>query len=336
MTEGRALGRLEKPLTLGGKRLKNRVVVPPMADFGATGRDGLVNERHISHYRAFAEGGAGLVIIEACAVSEMKETRGTIGLYDDRFIPGLSRLAEAARAKGAAALVQLLHSGLDIMPEKAIAEIPRERFLAYKADFVSAAVRCQKAGFDGVDLHAAHGFYLNQIVQTSGRDDEYGGSFENRVRILRELVGEIKAACGVGFVVGVRFGSDEKDELLAIAEAIEEAGGDLPDVSWGYGDGLPAPAGFGYSDTVYMASLVKERAGIPVIAVGDITSGERAESILQNGYGDMVAVGRGHLCDPAWAGKVLAGRPVNPCLHCRRCLWYVDGRKCPARRKAAK
>lgn len=300
-----------------------------MADFGATASDGLVNERHIRHYGAFAAGGAGLIVVEACAVSGMSETRNTIGLFSDRCIPGMGLLARAAKANRAVALVQLLNAGLHIMPEKEIAQIDRKKFLRYKADFISAAVRCRQAGFDGVQLHAAHGFYLNQIVETSARTDEYGGSFDNRIRIIRELIAEIKSACGKDFIVSVRFGNRNMRELVKTAETIETAGGDILDVSTGSSEYRGVPADFPFDERIYAALLVKKIAGIPVVCVGNITPGEQAEQILAADFADMAAVGTGHLCDPAWARKVLSGEIPNPCRNCRTCMWFVDGSKCP-------
>lgn len=322
--------KLASSFIVNGKTIKNRVVVPPMADFGMTANDGLVNERHVQHYGAFASGGAGLIIIEACTVSNMNEPRNTIGVFDDSCIPGMSALAKAVKLNQSVALVQLLNSGLSIMQEKTISEISREKFLAYKADFISAAVRCKNAGFDGVELHAAHGFYLNQIIETSTRADEYGGSFENRIRIVQELITEIKAICGKDFIVAVRFGNQNIQELLQCAQAIEKSGGDILDVSTGCTGYDDIPVDFPFDSKIYAASLVKRAVNIPVICVGDITSGEQAEQILEFDFADMTAVGRGHLCDPRWAQKATANETPNLCRNCRTCMWYIDGRKCPA------
>lgn len=322
---------LSAPLAVGAKTVKNRIVVPPMADFGATGPDGMVTDRHLRHYGAFAAGGAGLIVIEACAVSEMREPRHTLGLFSDACLPGMARLAEAARANRAIALVQLVNTGLEAMTETSIADIGWDAFLRYKADFVAAARLCRKAGFDGVTLHAAHGFYLNQVVETSARRDEYGGCFENRVRLVCELIAEIKAECGDDFIVSVRFGNRSMPELLQEAEAFEAAGADMLDVSSGMSDYLDVPGDFPFDGTVYAASRVGKVAGIPVIAVGNIATGGQAERILSNGLADLVAVGRGHLCDPAWADKTLSGSRPTPCRDCRMCLWYLDGQRCPSR-----
>lgn len=322
------LTNLEAPIKINGKNIKNRIVVPPMADFGLTNPDGLVNERHLKHYQSFAEGGAGLIITEACATSRLKEPRNTIGIFDDRCLEGLMLLANAAKKNHAVSVVQLMNTGLSAMSESSLKEISRSQFLAYRDDFVSAAIRCKTAGFDGVELHAAHGFYLNQVTECNNRMDEYADG----TRLLTELIIEVKEACGSDFLVDVRFGHRNKKELLKIAKTAESAGADFLNVSFGCGSFDGCPEAFPYETTVFMASLVKEVSAIPVICVGGITSAKQAEDILEKGYADMVAVGRGHLCDPSWANKVLGGMEPEPCRNCRSCLWYIDGRKCPARK----
>ncbi len=322
---------LAQPLEICGRKIKNRVVVPPMADFGMTEPDGLVNRRHIERYGAYAKGGAGLIIIEACAVTKMPEPRNTIGLFSDDCLPGLKKLAQAATENGAVTLVQLMETGLSTMPYHTIAEIPEKEFLRYKEDFIRAAVRCKQVGFDGIELHAAHGMYLNQIIETSERQDGYGGSFEGRIRLLAELVREIKKLCGESFIVAVRFGNPDYDELVKTAITIEQAGGDLLDVSTGMSGYRNIPSQFPFDSKIYAASLVKDKVLLPVIGVGNIQTGEQAERVLESKYADMAAIGRGHLCDSTWANKALHGERPILCRKCKTCMWYIDGRKCPVR-----
>lgn len=181
-----------------------------------------------------------------------------------------------------------------------------------------------------MELHAAHGMYLNEILEKSARKDEYGGSFENRVRILVELIHDIKINCGSDFIVAVRFGNPDYQELLQTVQVIEQAGADLLDISTGTRDYINIPPGFLYDSKIYAASLVKQNTHLPVIAVGDISLGEQAENALLQNCADMVAVGRGHLCDSAWTNKVFAGEQPVLCRNCHFCAWYRDGRNCPA------
>lgn len=324
---------LGSSLSICRKQIPNRIVVPPISDFGVIAPDGMVTACHVKRYDAFANGGAGLVMIEACSVLRMPENRDTLCLENDDCIPGLTELASAIHKYPAVALVQIMLTGLSTMPENRIDEISRTDFLRYKEAFVSASVRCKAAGFDGIELHAAHGMYLNEVIETSRRNDEYGGNFENRIRLLAELISEIKKICGKDFIVAVRFGNPNFDELIKTAIAIEAVGGDLLDVSSGMRRYSNVPPEFPHDGKIYAASLVKKHTHLPVICVGSIFTGDEAEQILKDKLADLIAVGRGSLADAAWAKKTLAGEIPNPCLKCTNCMWYIDGNLCPARRK---
>lgn len=247
----------------------------------------------------------------------MPENRDTLCLESDGCIPGMKLLADVIHRYSAVALVQIMLTGLSTMKENRIDEICRTDFLRYKDAFVSAALRCRVAGFNGMEFHAAHGMYLDEVIETSERMDEYGGSFENRVRLLTELIAEIRERCGKDVIVAVRFGNPSYEELLKTADAVQAAGGDLLDVSSGMGRYLDVPSGFPYDGKVYAASLVKAHASLLVICVGNIFTGDEGEAILKEGLADMIAVGRGSLANPAWARKTLAGESPNPCLRCK-------------------
>lgn len=182
--------------------------------------------------------------MEACSVLRMPENRDTLCLESDDCIPGMKLLADVIHRYSAVALVQIMLTGLSTMKESRIDEISRTDFLRYKDAFASAASRCRAAGFNGIELHAAHGMYLDEVIETSERMDEYGGSFENRVRLLAELIAEIREKCGKAFIVAVRFGNPNYEELLKTADAVQAAGGDLLDVSSGMGRYLDVPSGF--------------------------------------------------------------------------------------------
>ncbi len=318
-------------ILVNGKSIKNRIVVPALSDFGATGDDCKVNQRHLKHYGALAMGGAGLIITEACVVDPVYKERNVIIVYNDGCIPGMTKLAEECQQNGSVAIVQLVNAGIPYIAEKTMDEITDEAFRHYKQEFVDAAVRCKKAGFVGVELHAAHGFYLNRIIETGQRPEEYGGSIENRTRIVTELIKEIKHLCGEDFIVAVRIGNSNLDELAFTASQIEKAGGDIVDISSGMSK-YTKPDDFPYSDLVYAASVVKKHVSIPVICVGDITTADQARDILTKGYADLTAVGKGHLCDPEWANKALAGIEPYKCKKCKNCMWFIDGAKCPVAR----
>lgn len=312
---------LFEPLKAGHLTLKNRVVVPSISDFGLCTPEGRVTDRHLEHYRAFARGGAGLVIVEACAVSRVKDPeRDPLLLWQEDCLPGMQALAKAIRESGAAAMVQLLHPGLAALPYATIGEIPDIEMTGYAEDFVQAALRCQKAGFDGVELHAAHGYFLNQVTELAGKHD-----------YLCAIIRDIKKHCGQNFAVAVRFGEGSIPRMVRLAQSLEAAGADLLDVSDGIDRQWDIPSDFPYNRKVWLAKQVKPHVKVPVIAVGRIFDGQTAENILREGYADLAAVGRGHLCDPDWANKVQNGEKPNRCLQCGICRWYQDGCLCPGR-----
>lgn len=315
---------------INNKVVKNRIVLPPMADFGMTKSDGLVNQRHLDHYQRIAKATTGTIIIEACAVTKLNEPRNTINIDNDSCINGLSKLAKAIHQYESLALVQIMNTGLKAMKENSLTDISINQLLKYKNDFIQAAKRCQKAGFDGVEIHGAHGMFINEIIETSQRNDQYGGSFENRIRFLIEIIKEIKQECTQDFIVGVRLGNSNLNELVLSSQACQNAGADFLDISTGLNDYYHKPDNFPFDDKIYAASTVKQAVTIPVIGVGNISEGMEAEEILMANMVDLVAVGRGQLCDPLWSQKVKNDLEVNKCLNCKRCLWYRDGRKCPA------
>lgn len=320
---------LQAPLTVGKVTMPNRIVVPPMADIAQKVPGHFITDYMLNRYKAYAEGAPGMIIVEGSNVTDMRDVREAIGLWDDEFIPRLQMLAGTVKSGGSVGLIQISNVGLKVMDVPSIADISRDDFLSYKQDFISAALRCREAGFDGVELQGAHGYFLNQVIETSTRADEYGGSFGNRIRLINELVHDIKQTCGDDFLVTARIGYPDIDGLTALARSLEDSGADMLSISTGSRN-YDVPADFPVDSKIFAAWKVKESVSIPVIAVGNIKTGSDGEFILSRGYADCVAVGRSHQADPAWAGKVLAGKEPNPCLRCKPCRWFKNSAQCPA------
>ncbi len=329
------------------------MVIPPLVVFGLPEFDG-VHDEHIAHYTKMAQGGAGYLIVESITTWPVHEKRAMISAYDESFLDGLSRLAAVCRLNDTTAVAQITNTGLELMPYMSLREMPADVLKKTLDNFVLSAVNCRRAGFDGIELHGAHGFYLNQILEVNDRDDE----FADGNAVLSRLIRDIRSECGKDFIIDVRLGNHDMDALIASAKSAEAAGADILHISRGaWSDGeeslskhekkaellhspkpaTPLPAGFGYTYTIFMASCVKPNVNIPVICVGDIRRQEEAEDVLEKGYADLVALGRGHLADPAWTNKVAAGLEPDYCFNCRACQWMADGTgsTCPARRKAA-
>jgi 2,4-dienoyl-CoA reductase-like NADH-dependent reductase (Old Yellow Enzyme family)/NADPH-dependent 2,4-dienoyl-CoA reductase/sulfur reductase-like enzyme len=343
---------LFSPLQIGSVLLKNRVVMAPMA-VNYADLNGEVNERQIAYYEARARGGAGLIIVEAACVDAPagREGLGQILISQPHYIRGLNRLAEAIRACGSRAFIQLFHAGrqahsaitgMQSVAPSALAcsmvkEIPRElstqEVEGIRDKFINAAGYAQMAGFDGVEIHAAHGYLINQFLSPDCniRKDQYGGSLENRARLLMEIVTGIKKE-NPQLLLGVRLNIEdfvpnglEMKEALIVCRYLEEAGVDLIHCSCGtYESGLTSiePASYAEGWRTYMAAAVKQVVQIPVISGGIIRNPAMAEEIIKRQQADLVFLGRPMLADSDWAYKAEKGNvnDIRPCIMCNNCI----------------
>jgi 2,4-dienoyl-CoA reductase-like NADH-dependent reductase (Old Yellow Enzyme family) len=326
------------PLVLRGLTLRNRIGVSPMCQYSS--EDGFASDWHLVHLGSRAVGGAGLVATEATAV----EARGRIspedlGLWKDEQIPGLERITRFLHAHGAAAGIQLAHAGrkastarpwdggkpvpppagwAPIVAPSALAfddgyQIPEalgEREIAALVDaFAAAAKRAARAGFDVVEIHAAHGYLIHEFLSpiTNRRDDAWGGTFENRIRLLLEIVRAVRRVWDDRRPLVVRLsttdwlGADgwEVEDSIALARRLREAGVDLIDCSsGGIAPRVAVDAGPGYQTA--NAARIRAEAPIPTAAIGLITSATQAEHIIRTGQADMVFLARAFLRDPYW------------------------------------
>ena len=343
---------LFSPISIGGVMLKNRVVMAPMAVNYAR-LDGEVSERQIAYYQARARGGVGLIIVEAACVDAPvgRESFGQILIDHPRYLRGLIQLADSIKSCGTRAFIQLFHAGrqahtiitgVQPVAPSAVAcatvkDVPRE--LSYEGvqdirnKFIAAAGYAYMAGFDGVELHAAHGYLINEFLSPDSnlRQDEYGGNPDNRARLLMEIVAGIKKSFPK-LVLGVRLNIDdfvpgglEMPESLEICRCLEEAGVDLINCSCGtYESGLTSIEPVSYSEgwRTYMAEAVKQVVKIPVISGGVVKRPEMAEDIIKNQQADLVFLGRALLADSNWALKAEEGRgeDIRPCIMCNNCI----------------
>jgi len=355
---------------IGSLKLKNRVVMPAMGTRLAT-TNGELTEQQIRYYEERAKGGTGLIITEFTTVDfELgRAAANQLRFDDDCFIPGFRRLADAVHTYGARVFVQLHHAGREstsyltggkqiVAPSpitcEAIGEEPRELTTAeikgIIQQFVDGASRCQAAGIDGVELHGAHGYLINQFLSpnTNVRTDEYGGNFEKRMRFIEEIIAGIKEHCGADFPVTVRLSVSEFEEggldlplSREIARYLEKAGV----------DGIHASSGnYNTMETViesplyeegwrvYLAEEIKKEVNIPVFAVGNIRDPQFVESILEERRADFVAIGRGHIADPDWVRKVAEGREkeIRMCISCLHCVYTQGSVECSVNVRAGR
>jgi 2,4-dienoyl-CoA reductase-like NADH-dependent reductase (Old Yellow Enzyme family) len=329
---------LFEPLALRGLTLRNRIGVSPMCQYSST--DGLADDWHLVHLGSRAVGGAGLVMTEATAVEERgRISPGDLGLWKDRQIEPLGRVTQFLHAHGAAAGIQLAHAGRKastglpweggkplappagwspILAPSAVAfddgyatpEALAEVDIAAIIDaFGAAAARAAQAGFDLVEIHAAHGYLIHEFLSpiANRREDTWGGSFDNRVRFLTEIVRAVRRVWADRRPLLVRISTTDwlgpegwqVEDSIALARRLRAEGVDLIDCSsGGIAPRVAIDAGAGYQTT--NAARIREEAPIATAAIGVITSAAQAEHILRTGQADMVFLARAFLRDPYW------------------------------------
>src|SRR5580698_3345944 len=325
------------PARIGPVEIKNRIVMPPMTTRTADS-EGFVTDDSVAYYMARVRGGVGLITVEMASPEKCgRHRRREIGIYDDRFLAGLTRLVGEIHRGGAKASIQLGHGGghtrIDICGETPIApsaiphpvyettfetiipeEMTKARIAETIAAHVAAAMRAQKAGFDCVEIHAAHGYLISQFHAPfeNRRTDEYGGSLENRARFGLEILRAVKAAVsGVGVIYRLSVedyfaGGLPFDEGRQIAIWAAAAGADALHVTAGHYRSLPSaqivlpPMTMPDAPFLDFAADVKKQINVPVIAVGRLGDPATAEVAIVGGKADFVALGRTLVAEPQW------------------------------------
>ncbi len=331
------MAHLFDPFTLRGLTLRNRIVVSPMCEYSSI--DGFATDWHLVHLGSRAVGGAALVFTEAAAVSpEGRITPNDLGIYRDEHIAALRRIVDFIHASGAKAGTQLAHAGrkassarpwddaASVSPSKggweplgpsAIPYTPGDRAPSAMSEtdieqvlqnFAAAARRAVECGFDTVEIHAAHGYLLHAFFSplSNRRNDRYGGSFENRTRLIREVTGGVRAVLPPDMPLLVRISATDwaeggwtADESVRLARDLAALGCDLIDASSG---GLVPhqQIAVGPHYQVPFAEQIRNESGVPTGAVGMITDPARADEIVRSGQADLVFLARELLRDPYW------------------------------------
>ena len=343
---------------IGNLELKNRIVMPAMGCSFAES-SGEAGPRMIKYYADRARGGAGLIITEITRVDDETGvgTPNQLSVTNTHVIPQLQRLVEAVHAYNTKLFVQLHHPGNQTPSRliggkqpvsasdvtcKVIGEQPRalstEEVEAMVRKFVTGAVIAQKAGADGVEIHAAHGYLVSQFLSpyTNKREDKYGGSFEGRLRFITEIIYGIKAYCGPKFPISVRMNGDDflpgglvLEDAVKIAKYLETLGVACINVSCGMydsGSTIIEPSYFAEGWKKHLGAAVKAAVGIPVIAVDNIKHPSVAEALLEEGCSDFVGIARGFLADADWGLKAYLGQDkmIRKCLGCMECFRILN------------
>lgn len=343
---------LFSPGRIGKLLVKNRLLMAPMVRNYADER-GCMTERYLAHLARIARGGVGAMILEASFVSpEGRGFRHELGLHEDNVVPGLRQAVELIHAEGALAGIQLYHAGRQTsqqvtgmqpvapsaIPCPLMNELPHALTLAeihaLVQAFGAAAARAKAAGFDFVEIHAAHGYLITQFLSpfSNRRTDEYGGSTNNRRRFLDEIISAVRERVGADFTVTLRLSADEMvPGGMDVADAgdlaawLEQRGIAAIHVSacnyasYTRGRMIP-PMAIEDAPLLPYAARIKQRVKIPVIAVGKIRTPELAEKALHQGQADFIALGRELLADPDWPRKAQAGeaRAIHKCIACNQ------------------
>jgi 2,4-dienoyl-CoA reductase-like NADH-dependent reductase (Old Yellow Enzyme family)/thioredoxin reductase len=354
----KTLEHLLSPITIRSLTIPNRLVMPPMGT--ALGNDdSTVSEANLAYIKRRAEGGAGLVITEITEVHPLgSASPRCIGVWDDKFISGLSKLADVVHAQGSKIAMQLHHTGREnyllqkknkaIGPSAIPSYIfgflgtPREMTLAdieeTIAAFGSAAVRAQKAGFDALELHGAHGYLLMQFLSANSnqRKDQYGGDFRGRSRFMIECLKEARKQVGPDFPMSIRISGEECikngytiSDMQTIIPDLVSAGADIINVSFGT-HGSPAvnidtpnpsaPVEYEPGFKAFLARKIKEVTKVPVISVGRYVDPYEMDEVIARGDADFIAVARQHLADPDFLKNAREGHPEDTleCLACNQ------------------
>lgn len=349
--------KLSDSITLRGRKIRNRTVLPPMVSGYATG--GRATNKLVNYYSRQAAGGVGLIIVEATCVHPSGLSWDIHLRADhDRYLPGLSELARRVKAHGARVLLQIHHGGRQthcLAAAVAPSAIPCPRVKVptraltlkeirrLERAFARAAERAVEAGFDGVEVHGAHGYLINQFLSphTNRREDEYGGGLEGRLRFALNVVQGVRRALGPRRILGFRISAEEflpkgltTAESVPMMRRLVEAGVDLVHVSAGTYESLLSKRHArrvlrGPGRYLPIARAMKKGVSVPVIAVGQLEEPALARRAVARGWADMVAVGRGMLADPEWPRKALLSRDgeLIRCIHCPECTFHSEG--CP-------
>ncbi|UCH35144.1 MAG: NADH:flavin oxidoreductase [Armatimonadota bacterium] len=316
-------------------RLRNRVVMPPM-NMDDAGPGGVVTDEVIEHYVARAQGGVGLIIVAAAYVrDDGKLSRNQLGISRDEHVEPLSRLAKAIKERGAAAAIQIHHAGgvadaetiggtavapsAEGFPDRDVKELSVQEIRELVEAFGAAAARAKAAGFDAVELHGAHGYLVTQFLSpaTNRRDDDYGGTSEKRLRFALECVDAIRKATGQDYPIITRISAKEDapggltiEDGCRIAKALDDAGACIVHVS----ASLASTGERGWGYMVPLAEAVKRAVSVPVIAVGKLHDPKLANSVIEEGKADLVAIGSQLLAQPDWpqAAAEALGQEMKP------------------------
>jgi 2,4-dienoyl-CoA reductase-like NADH-dependent reductase (Old Yellow Enzyme family)/thioredoxin reductase len=319
--------KLSDPIEISGRHFQNRSVLAPMVP-NCAGKDGSVTDDYKSFYLARAQ--VGYLILGAAYVHpEGQGFERQLGIYDDKLIPGLTDLSQSLQPFTNAG-IQLSYKSVGRLPDA----FKLREIETIREAFMRAAVRANECGFTAIELHACHDYWLNFFLSPhfNHRNDEYGGSLENRFRLLKEVVQSLRAEIGEAMLLGVRLSMDEfvedgltLEETLQIGRWLEQLGADYISASGGIGQTqyrMSPPMDVNRGSLLHLPQALKQTISIPIIGVGRLDRPAIFNQVITDGYADFAAVARALIADPQYTVKVLDKREkeIRPCIACNFCL----------------
>ena len=353
--------KVNEPIMIGRHKVKNRITMAPTVKFDYTDDSGKVTPALVEHYKTRAQGGVGLICIEATAVTpDGRFCHSHMGLWADDQIEGHKAITAACHAEDVTVIIQLNHAGSGSFPDMGEAKGPSDITIGDKAvrgmsleelhdlqqAYIDAAVRAQKAGYDGVQLHGCHGYMINAFMSpyTNLRTDEYGGDEAGRARFGKEIIAGIRKACGPDFLISIRIAGAEPTAAASIqmAEDYVAAGCDYLQVSFGTSQSFEPKTDEAFSYTSLrkfgQAFYQHFKGRVPVSLVGGILTPEDAREIIETDQADTIDLARGMLADGNLANAILSGADYVKCFDCAGGCQYSPFKphKCPAALKRGK
>jgi len=315
------------PYKIRNTELKNRIVMPPMCMYQA--KNGFVQPFHLTHYATRAIGNVGMIIVEATAVSpEGRITDSDLGIWDDQFIPGLKQLTDEIHRYGSIAIIQLAHAGRKsqstanphIAPSpitfsdqyETPVQMEIDEINELKDNFIKAAKRAIEAGFDGIEIHGAHGYLIHEFLSplSNHRTDNYGGTLENQSRLLREIIQDVKKSLPENIIFQVRVSASDYDpegiDVHDVIEILRPVRDYLDFVHVSSGGNVTRPIELKPAYQVPFSKNIKDELNIPTIAVGLINEIDLIEETLEKGEADLIALGRELLRNPYFVNQLYA------------------------------
>lgn len=327
------------PIQIKNVHFNNRIVMAPMVRFGFSSHAGIMGAELLQEYLKRADKGIGLMISQVLGISPECTISGGAGAWSEKHIGYLSQIAEASHKNGTRFFAQLGLFGYAYHEKttKNVNALTTQDLIKIRNEFIHAAQICKKAGLDGIELHGAHTFFLNMMASaySNKRTDIYGGDLIGRLNLVKEITEGIKEFAGDDFIVSYRMGwGDILETDIKTAQALEKLGIDMLHVSHGIPEDreVELPPDYRYSNIVYTGCYVKPHVQIPVITVWDLKTLARGNQLIRNNSCDFAAYGRPFLADEAFVKHSMGNMDYKPCLECRNCLWFTDGRKCPGQK----